>query len=140
MKPIKFEELSVSGKNIIWIILLVFCGLFPFLNLFDLFTFLEPTTLKRVNAACFLTLAIYHLRPFMHRNYVQWNKRGITIRVNSLLGTNFSFENVKNIVYAEDRYTVYTYSGGRPKVIDLEGIEPGSKERLLGVLQQYVSS
>lgn len=109
-------------------------------NLFEAWDFLGDKTVKYLTAFFSIAMLINGLRPFFHKHHVQWNKRGITIRVNSFLGTNFSFDNIRNIVYAEDTYTVYTHSGRRPSVINLEGVDQKSKEGLLHILQQHTLS
>ena len=141
MKPIKFQELSPKGGNLIWLLLLVASAVFVLLNTFDVLYFENPKVGKWINLVCFLIITTHNLRPFYYRNYVQWNKRGISIRVNSFWGFNFSFADVKRIEYAGDRYTVYKYSNGwKPKVINLKGIEQESKERLLEILRSHVLS
>gem|GEM_PF-2504218 len=138
MKSIKFDELSFRRKSIIWLISMLAATLFIVLNLFEVFSFLDPRLLKGLMLASYLIVFSHSFRPFFYRNHVQWNKRSITIRVNSFLGTNFGFSDVKTIDYSEDVYTVYTYNGRSPKIINLKGIEQGSKERLLEVLRAHV--
>ncbi|TXF90406.1 hypothetical protein FUA23_06340 [Neolewinella aurantiaca] len=138
MKPIKFQELSFNGSNAPWLVLMVTGIVFIMLNLFEVFSFMDPTVLKFLNAGSYLLAFSVHVRPFLYRNYVEWNKRGIVIRVNSFFGVNFSFADVKSIDYSDDAYRIYTHKGGSPKTIQLAGIEAGSRNRLKEVLQQYV--
>jgi hypothetical protein len=133
MEKIKFNEVSFSRKPITALILIC-AGLFPVLGIFELIDFMSEDTIKLVTVACSLGLAFHGLRQFFYRNYVQWNKRGINIRVNNFWGLNFSFSDVKHVNFAEDRYTLQMY-GGRTKNIDLSGIEQKSKEQLLQLLK-----
>ena len=110
-------------------------------SLSGVWDFLGEKTVKFLTAACYLVFPFYYLSTFLYRNLVYWNKLGITIRVNSFWGISFSFADVKRIEYAEDRYTVYKHSNGwKPKVINLEGIDQESKERLLEILRSHVLS
>ena len=137
MKPIKFEELNwQKSKTTVLFYLLVLVFILP--SMFDAWDFLGAKTVKYLNLFFTLGMLIKGIRPFFYNHYVQWNKAGITIRVNSFFGINVSFSEVQNITYAEDQYTIYTFSGKSPKVVNLEGVEQESKERLLGVLRQYV--
>ncbi|WP_157472068.1 hypothetical protein [Neolewinella persica] len=91
-----------------------------------------------ITAACYIIIAYQvGLRRFFHRHYVEWNKRGMTLRVNSFWGLNLSFSDVKNVVFSEDSYTLNMY-GGSTKNIDLAGIEQQSKERLLTLLNTNI--
>jgi hypothetical protein len=140
MKSIKFQELSPKGKNGIMLALMVAAALFLVLNMFEVFSFLSPKVLKGLTLASYLIVFFHSFRPFFYRNHVQWNKRGITIRVNSFWGANFGFGEVKSVEYSEDVYTVYRYNDRSPKVINLEGIEQDSKEQLLRILREYTRS
>lgn len=140
MKSIKFQELSPRGGGLVLVVLLIATLVFIVLNLFEVFSFVDPTVLKWITAASHLVPLLFFSRPFFYRNHVQWNKRGIAIRVNSFWGHNFGFGDVKSIEYSEDTYTVYRYNDRSPKVINLEGIEQGSKEQLLQILRKYTRS
>lgn len=140
MKPIKFHSLDWKNNKLLLLFLLLSL-VFIVSSLFDVWDFLGGETVKYITAICYLGLALKNIYPFFYRNHVQWNKRGIMIRVNSFWGTNFSFDEVRRIEYTEDRYTVYKYGNGwKPKMINLEGIEQESKERLLQILRSHVVS
>ncbi len=135
MKPIKFQELHWRNNKLMALFyLLALAFILP--NLFDVWDFLEPQMVKFLTAFFSVGMLIHSLRQFTHKHYVQWNKRGITIRVNSLFGINFGFADVKDIVYSNNAYTVYLRSK-RSRTINLEGVEQESKERLLGILQSH---
>lgn len=133
MQEIKFEELSFKTKPLSFVLLMLSAS-FILLNVFDCLNFLTSDTRKWIIVVCSLYSAMHGLRPFYYRNYVQWNKRGMTLRVNNFWGCNFSFANVEKILCQESEYTVVLRTGKR-KVINLTGIETGSKTKLLQVLQ-----
>lgn len=134
MKTIKFQELSLKN-NPVWTGLYLAVTIFILLSLFDVFSFMGTRTVKLTTAFCYLIFTLYYIQPFLHRNYVMWNKRGMTLRVNDFWGFNFSFSEVNRVFYAEDEYTLDL--GGKRKTINLEGIDQGSKEKLLTILRKY---
>lgn len=136
MKKIKFYKLSLTS-NLFWGLLLIVAAFFPLLSLFDVFDFLGEQNVKLITAVCYLVIAYeVGLRQFFYRNHVQWNKRGINIRINEFWGKSFSFSGIREIVYAEDEYTVITAIGSR-KTINLQGIDTESKSKLLNILRSH---
>lgn len=137
MQKIHFYQFSFKHHPIAGL-LTVCAALFPALSLFDLFDFLGASNVKWITAACYLLIAYQlGLRKLFYRHYVEWNKRGITVRVNSLWGLNFSFSDVKNVTFSEDSCTLQMY-GGSTKKIDVTGIESHSKDRLLTLLNMNI--
>lgn len=137
MKPIKFQELYWrKNKLVSFFYLLALAFIVP--NMFDTWDFLGAETVKYLTAFFSIGMLINGVRQFTHKHYVQWNKRGITIRVNSFLGVNFSFSEVRNITYGEDAITIYKFDGKYPKTINLKEVEEESKDRLQGLLRQYI--
>lgn len=136
MKKIEFYELSLAGNPITGV-LIVCAGFFPLLSLFDVFDFMGEQNVKLITAVCYLIIA-YHLafRQFLYRNHVQWNKRGMNIRVNEFWAKSFSFSRIREVIYAENEYTVVTALGSR-KTINLEGIDGESKSKLLNILRTH---
>lgn len=136
MKPIKFHELSFRSNPLSGV-LIICAGLFPALSLFDLFDFMGERNVKLITALSYLVLTFQlGARQFFYRNYVQWNKRGINIRVNDFWGKNFPFHNIRDIIYAEEEFTIITVIGSR-KTIDLAGIDGVSKSKLLAILRTH---
>lgn len=106
------------------------------LSLFGVFSFLGEKQTGLLLGICALIVSVSLLQPFFYRNHVQWNKRGINIRINEFWGKNYSFDNIKLVNYKEDQYTIITDSG-KSGIINLEGIDGESKSRLLNILQSH---
>lgn len=136
VKKIEFYEMSLT-RNPLMGILMILSALFTILSLFDVFDFLGEQNVKLITAVCYLVIAYeVGVRQFFYRNHVQWNKRGINIRVNEFWGKNFSFSRIRKVLYAEDEYTVITSVGSR-KTINLQGIDTESKSKLLNILRSH---
>jgi hypothetical protein len=138
MKAINFQEMSFK-RNWPWVILMTLPGIFIILSIFDVWDFMGEKTVKLITVVCWLLIVIKNLKLYFSPNSVKWGKRGITIRINSFLGISFNYDDVKDIVYSEDAYTVYLRSRN-PKTINLEGVEQDSKEKLLRILREYIPS
>ena len=83
MKRIHFDNM----KSWIWILILSL--VFIFNGIFELF---ENSKLnKRITAVGFFLQVLYYIKMFCYKNYVQWNKKGANIQVNSFWGKSFEF-------------------------------------------------
>jgi len=84
MKKIYFDDISNFRKT--WIMKSVFligisCILFGFF--YSTSNDIELIWSKRIKSLGFLLFAIYFINKIIRKNYVQWNKIGMTIRINS---------------------------------------------------------
>lgn len=134
MKSIKFQELSFRN-NRIWGVLLILALIIVLSSLFDYFSLIDAKAAKYLTSFAYLVPLLNFSRIFYFRNIVQWNKRGMTVRVNDFWGFNFSFSEVNRVFYAEDEYTLDL--GGKRKTINLEGVDQESKEKLLTILRRH---
>ena len=92
MKRIKFDNLSKNWK----LKLLVICSIiFLFLGIFEISVFNDSFFNESFIKIGFLFQVLFFGRMFVYKNYVQWNKKGIYVKVNRFIGINFSFEEMK---------------------------------------------
>ena len=136
MKTIKFYEMTLKGKGLVQVPLLAASAILIVLILFDVLDFLGDKTVKWITAGCYLTMAVYNIRPFLYRNYVQWNRGGVLVRINSLWGNNFSFDNIRDVEYTGDTCLVHVHSLRDPTIINLAGIDRASRERFVAIMER----
>ncbi|WP_323028077.1 hypothetical protein [Gelidibacter japonicus] len=120
MKRIHFGNLT--GKSRWIMILLSIIGLLLILNgMFEYLVFENPKTNKYLNAIGFLIVFGINSQMFWYRNYVQWNKRGIFIRIKSFLGKNITFKDIKSYELSNKILTLKLTYGNKIE-IDLNHI------------------
>ena len=71
---------------------------------------------------------------FVYKNYVQWNKKGIYIKVNRFLGINLSFEEIAKIDYQNDTILIKK-NNGKETLINLHNIHPNDTLNLFEIIQ-----
>lgn len=123
MKRIRFDNM----KNWIWIAILFLSGGFIVSGSFDLFE--NPNTNKAVTIVGFLFQMIYFSRMFWYRNYVQWNKKGIFIQVNSWSGKSLSFDQIKKTELIEKKLIINKGNGNKVS-FDLNEISKSDTQKL----------
>ena len=133
MKSINFQNLSIK-QNIIWIILIISGLIFTLLDIFEVFTFANPLITKYISTFFYFVLTLYFSRAFWGRNVVQWNKKGMTARVNNFWGLTIDFAKISKLSFEENNITI-TYISGEKKVINLNKIDVKSKKRLQEIFE-----
>lgn len=131
MKRIKFDNLSENWK----LKLLVICSIiFLFLGIFEISVFNDSSLNKSFIKIGFLFQVLFFGRMFVYKNYVQWNKKGIYIKVNRFLGTNLSFEDIKKIDYQIDTIVIKKFND-KETFINLHNIHPIDTLKLFEIIQ-----
>ena len=75
---------------------------------------------------------------FWFKNYVQYNKKGIFIRIKTFFGKSISFDNVERTELENQALTIYKNDGTRYD-FNLEEIEESDYKKLFDVINQYSS-
>jgi len=114
-------------KNWIWIAILILSGIFIVCGGFELFE--NPKTNKTLTIIGFLFQIIYFSRMFWYKNYVQWNKKGAVIRINSWSGKSLSFDQIKKTELIEKKMII-TKDNGNIVTFDLNEISESDTQRL----------
>lgn len=104
MERIKFDKIQSNWFFISIILLSIVCIIFGF---FEIIKFENPKINKFISAIGCFSQALFFSRMFWFKNYVQWNKRGIVIRVKSFLGKSISFEDIRCSELYDDVLTIY---------------------------------
>ncbi|MDO6489876.1 MULTISPECIES: hypothetical protein [unclassified Cellulophaga] len=134
MKKIHFGNLNKKGR---WILLpLILIGLFLIINgAFDFIEFTNPKTNKYLNAIGYLIVFGFSTQMFWYQNYVQWNKRGILIRIKSFFGKNIKFKEIKSSQLV-DKKLIITETYGNKIEIDLTHIVESDVTKLYEIVKE----
>ena len=126
MRKIHFENIGGNWKVLGFMILALACII---LGGFEMIDFTNPKFNKYISSIGFLILTIYFSKTFWYKNYVQWNKKGIVIRIKSFLGKTLKFDEIKETELNENRLTI-TKTDGNKVQIDLTEIEKSDTQKL----------
>lgn len=130
MDKIHFDNLS---KKKIWIPFLIL-ALLLILNGLTSPLETEYAYLYDLSSAVgFLILVVFYSRMFWYKNYVQWNKQGVMIRINRFSSTSFNYRDVRKVEMKENDIIVYQKSGKVTKV-DVSGFSQEDRERLVKII------
>lgn len=131
MKRIKFDNLSKNWK----LKLLVICSIiFLFLGIFEISVFNDSSLNKSFIKIGFLFQVLFFGRMFVYKNYVQWNNKGIYIKVNQFFGTNLNFDDIKSISYQDNSILIKKYNN-KEIVINLSNIESNDTFNLFEIIR-----
>ena len=126
MKRIHFDHL---GKGKYWIILIILSLIFIVIGIAEPFEFENEKIYKYISATGFLLQAIYFSKLFWYRNTVQWNNKGIVIRIKSFLGKSLRFDEIKATEINEKILTL-TKSDGKIITLDLNEFAESDTQKL----------
>lgn len=124
-KRIYFDNM----KNKLWISMIVLSLVFIITGGFELIEFENPKVNKIISAIGFFLQAIYFSRLFWHKNTVQWNDKGIVIRIKSFLGKSLRFDEIK-ATELNGKILTLTKSNGKKITIDLNEFEQSDTQKL----------
>ena len=135
MKKIYFGNIKQKGY---WIIVVI--GLLGFLLIingaFDLIEFENPKTTNYLNAIGYLIIFGISTQMFWYQNYVQWNKRGIFIKIKTFFGKNIKFRDVKSSHLTDKKLTITENSGNKIE-IDLSHIVESDTHKLNEIIVKH---
>ena len=100
-------------KNWICIVILILSLIFILGGTFELFEFENPKLNKRISAVGFFLQVIYFSKMFWYKNYVQWNKKGAVIRINSFSAKTLSFDQIKKTELNDKKLTITKINGNK---------------------------
>ena len=125
MKNIHFDNM----RNWIWIAILILSLIFILGGAFELFEFENPKLNKGMSAIGFFLQVIYFSKMFWYKNYVQWNKKGAVIRINSFSAKSLSFDQIKKTELIEKKLII-TKDSGKTITFDLNEIAEPDTQKL----------
>lgn len=123
MKDIKANRIHFDNLNNNWFlnVILILSILFLLVGIFELIPFENPIINKRISGTGFLLQTLYFSRMFWYKNYVQWNKEGAVVRINSILGKTLQFKKVKTVELTDEKLIV-TKINGKKTIVDVSEI------------------
>ncbi|WP_417559147.1 hypothetical protein [Mesoflavibacter zeaxanthinifaciens] len=134
MKRIHFGNLNKKGR---WILLpLILTGLFLLLNgAFDFIEFENPKTNKYLNVFGYIIVFGFSTQMFWYKNYVQWNSRGMLIRIKSFLGKNIKFKEIISSELTNKKLILKTVYGNKIE-FDLSEIVESDSKKLYEIIKK----
>jgi hypothetical protein len=126
MKRIHFDHL---GKGNYWIILIILSLIFIVIGIAEPFEFENEKIYKYISATGFLLQAIYFSKLFWYKNTVQWNNKGIVIRIKSFLGKSLRFDQIK-ATELNGKILTLTKSDGKTITLDLNEFAESGTQKL----------
>lgn len=125
MKRIHLDNM----RHWFWIMLLIFSVILIFIGSFELIEFENSKIIKKIGAFGFLLFAVYFSRMFWHKNFVQWNKKGALIKINSFMGKSLSFDQIK-MSELNEKNLIITKVNGNKVTFDLNEIAENDSQKL----------
>ncbi|UMB61183.1 hypothetical protein MHL31_03015 [Lutibacter sp. A80] len=132
MKKIYFDDMSNLKEN--WTKpIVLFLGLI--LIIFGTFTdFLSEDWNKWIKASGYLLFSIYFLRKVIRKNYVQWNKLGMTVRINTYFREKrLTFNEINSYEFINN--TLRIFQSNKTIELDLSNVLESDKERLIKIIE-----
>ena len=126
MKKIHFDNL---GKKNYWIILILLSLIFILVGFFEPFEFENPKIYKYLSVTGYLFQSLYFSKLFWYKNTVQWNDKGIVIRIKSFFGKTLRFNEIKATELNEKTLTL-TKTDGRKITLDLNEFSDSDTQKL----------
>ena len=111
----------------------MFCVIFGF---FEIIEFENPKINQRICAIGYLSQAIFFSRMFWFKNYVQWNKKGMIIRIKSFFGKSISFNEVRKSKFENNILTI-DINNGKYYNFDLTQINQKDAIKLSQIIDKY---
>ena len=132
MKNIHFNPLRFKSWSSIIIAVAFICVVVGF---FELTPFDNPKNHSKVSALGSLLVAIYYSKMFWYRNYVEWNKLGMNIKLNQWLSKSIRFDKIKDVVVTDTTLTIIEKSDIK-KVFQTNLINPNDVDKLVTILRE----
>jgi len=133
MNRIKFDNFQTNWFIISLTFIAIFCLIF---GVFEIIEFENPKINKRISAVGYLYQAVFFSRMFWFKNYVQWNKKGLVIRIKHFWGTSISFEDIETSLLENDVLTIYKKNGVSYN-FDLKNVDENDSKKLNVIINQY---
>ena len=103
--------------------------IFIVIGITEPFEFENEKIYKYISATGFLLQAIYFSKLFWYKNTVQWNNKGIVIRIKSFLGKSLRFDQIK-ATELNGKILTLTKSDGKTITFDLNEFAESDTQKL----------
>lgn len=134
MKKIHFDNIN---RNWVLVSILILSILFLLVGILEPFE--NPKINKRIMVAGFLLQVVYYSKMFWYKNYVQWSKKGVVIRINSWTGKSLSFSQIKTSEL-NDKKLIVTKTNETKITFDLNDIAESDAHKLNEIIVRNTMS
>ena len=132
-KRIKFDNIQANCFFISLIVVSLICLV---IGSFELIPFQNPIINKRIRAIGFASQALFFSRSFWYKNYLQWNKKGMFLRINSFSGKSIAFKTIESTKLENNLLTIYK-NDGNSFAFDLSAIDKNDSKKLNAIIHHY---
>jgi hypothetical protein len=132
MKNIHFNHLRFKHWSTFVILLAFLCIVFGFFEIID---FNSPEINKKVSALGYILTTIYFTKMFWFRNYVEWNKLGMNIKLNKWISKSISFDEVSEVILTDSTLTIIEKSGFK-KNFQIDTINSEDVAKLIRIINE----
>ena len=132
MKKIHFNHLRFKHWSTFVLLLAFLCIVFGF---FEIITFNSPEINKKVSALGYILTTIYFTKMFWFRNYVEWNKLGMNIKLNKWISKSISFDEVSEVILTDSTLTIIEKSGFK-KNFQIDTINSEDVAKLIRIINE----
>ncbi|MBU0942786.1 MAG: hypothetical protein KKD36_15295 [Bacteroidetes bacterium] len=132
MKNIHFNHLRFKHWSTFVILLAFLCIVFGF---FEIIAFNSPEINKKVSALGYILTTIYFTKMFWFRNYVEWNKLGMNIKLNKWISKSISFDEVSEVILTDSTLTIIEKSGFK-KNFQIDTINSEDVAKLIRIINE----
>jgi len=131
MKKIYFDNISDWKKNWLKLSLLILSLILLFIGIFaDIFS---ENLNKWIKATGFLFIGLFYMSKLIRKNYVQWNKIGMTVRINSYFREKrLTFNEINSYKFMDDILLII--QSNKTIQLDLNNIIDSDKKRLIQII------
>ena len=102
---------------------------------FEIIDFEYKRTNKILASIGFFIQTLYFSKMFWYKNYVEWNKLGMNIKINSLISKSLTFKNVEKLELDITNLKIIQKSG-REKTFEIHNIASNDLEKLVKIIEQ----
>ena len=132
MKNIHFNHLRFKHWSTFVILLAFLSIVFGF---FEIIAFTNPEINKKVSALGYILITIYFSKMFWFRNYVEWNKLGMNIKLNKWISKSISFDEVSEVILTDSTLTIIEKSGFK-KNFQIDTINSEDVAKLIRIINE----
>ncbi len=133
MKRIHFDNTQDWRVTSILIVAVIFI----LLGSFEPFEFDNPNINKGTTLFGWFLWLVYFGKMLLYKNYVRWNKKGISIKINSFWGKNLTYNNIKGSEIIDNNTLIITKNSGNQIKIDLQGIVEKDALKLHNLIAEH---
>lgn len=134
MKRIHFDNLN---KNWFLITILVLSIVFLLVGIFEFIPFENPKINKGISGIGFLLQGLFFSRMFWYQNYMQWNKKGAVIRINSFFGKSLRFDQIR-MTELDGKTLKITKTNGEIVIFNLNEIAESDTQKLNEIIVKNI--